>query len=174
MDGIISLSKREKRYQFFYLVSMLFVALIVLGVIFFRKFESPFSGTDVLDIQLLSQKNKFVKQQEIVAPLLQNTFTKISILKVEKPQPFVENDIKNSINDIANSFQGTDIYDMRKEAYLQIANFYKMYFEDKKIAAKKTENIRLFEQQFQECSIGFKDKEQELTQKKNAMLSRTN
>lgn len=62
---------------------------------------------------------------------------------------------------------------MRKEAYLQIANFYKMYFEDKKIAAKRTENIRLFEQQFQECSIGFKDKEQELTQKKNAMLARS-
>ncbi len=173
MEAIVSLSKREKRYHFFYLLCMLFIVLMVLGMIFFRKFDSPFSGTDVLDIQLLSQKNKFIEQQKIVAPLLENTFTKISILKVEKSQPFIENDIKNSINDIANSFQGTEVYDMRKEAYLQIANFYKMYFEDKKIAAKRTENIRLFEQQFQECSIGFKDKEQELTQKKNAMLARS-
>ena len=47
-----------------------------------------------------------------------------------------------------------------------------MYFEDKKIAAKKTENIKLFEQQFEECSIGFKEKEQQLAQKKNAIIAR--
>lgn len=174
MDGLISLSKREKRYQFFYLLVMLFTALLVLGIIFLRKYESPFSQKDSLDIQLLSQKNKFSKQQEIVTPLLENTFIKINMLTVEKPQPFIESDIKNRINDIANSFEGTNVYDIRKEGYGQIARFYKMYFEDKKIAAKKSENIRLFEQQFEECSIGFKDKEQELIQKQNAILSRSN
>ena len=118
-----------------------------------------------MDIQLLAQKNKFSEQQKIVEPLLKNTFTKISILKVEKPQPFVENDIKSSINDLANYFQSNEVFDTRKNDYLQIAKFYRMYFEDKKIAAKKTENIKLFEQQFEECSIGFKEKEQQLAQK---------
>jgi hypothetical protein len=32
----------------------------------------------------------------------------------------------------------------------------------------------LFEKQFTECSIGFKDKEQQLAQKKAAILSRNN
>lgn len=172
MNGAISLSKRERRYQFFYLLGMLLVVLLVSGFVFLRKFQSPFTQTDVMDIQLLAQKNKFSEQQEIVEPLLKNTFTKISILKVEKPQPFVENDIKSSINDLANYFESNEVFDTRKNDYLQIAKFYRMYFEDKKIAAKKTENIKLFEQQFEECSIGFKDKEQQLAQKKNAIIAR--
>ena len=172
MNGAISLSKRERRYQFFYLLGMLLVVLLVSGFVFLRKFQSPFTQTDVMDIQLLAQKNKFSEQQQIVEPLLKNTFTKISILKVEKPQPFVENDIKSSINDLANYFQSNEVFDTRKNDYLQIAKFYRMYFEDKKIAAKKTENIKLFEQQFEECSIGFKEKEQQLAQKKNAIIAR--
>ena len=172
MNGAISLSKRERRYQFFYLLGMLLVVLLVSGFVFLRKFQSPFTQTDVMDIQLLAQKNKFSEQQKIVELLLKNTFTKISILKVEKPQPFVENDIKSSINDLANYFQSNEVFDTRKNDYLQIAKFYRMYFEDKKIAAKKTENIKLFEQQFEECSIGFKEKEQQLAQKKNAIIAR--
>ena len=172
MNGAISLSKRERRYQFFYLLGMLLVVLLVSGFVFLRKFQSPFTQTDVMDIQLLAQKNKFSEQQKIVEPLLKNPFTKISILKVEKPQPFVENDIKSSINDLANYFQSNEVFDTRKNDYLQIAKFYRMYFEDKKIAAKKTENIKLFEQQFEECSIGFKEKEQQLAQKKNAIIAR--
>ena len=83
MNGAISLSKRERRYQFFYLLGMLLVVLLVSGFVFLRKFQSPFTQTDVMDIQLLAQKNKFSEQQKIVEPLLKNTFTKISILKVE-------------------------------------------------------------------------------------------
>ena len=154
MNGAISLSKRERRYQFFYLLGMLLVVLLVSGFVFLRKFQSPFTQTDVMDIQLLAQKNKFSEQQKIVEPLLKNTFTKISI------------------NDLANYFQSNEVFDTRKNDYLQIAKFYRMYFEDKKIAAKKTENIKLFEQQFEECSIGFKEKEQQLAQKKNAIIAR--
>ena len=133
---------------------MLLVVLLVSGFVFLRKFQSPFTQTDVMDIQLLAQKNKFSEQQKIVEPLLKNTFTKISI------------------NDLANYFQSIVVFDTRKNDYLQIAKFYRMYFEDKKIAAKKTENIKLFEQQFEECSIGFKEKEQQLAQKKNAIIAR--
>jgi CRISPR/Cas system CSM-associated protein Csm3 (group 7 of RAMP superfamily) len=174
MNEYNSLSKRERTYQFFYLFFMLLTALAVLSFLLLREFNSPFSETDTLELQMLSQKNKFAKQQNVVEPLLTTTYTKIDLLKPEELQPFTENDIKNSINDVANAFSNVDVYDPRKEAYLQIAQFYKMYFEDKKMVAKKTENIKLFEQQFEECSIGFKDKEQQLAQKKNAILSRSN
>lgn len=170
----VSLSNREKRYQFIYLFGMLLFTMFVLGIIVLKNFDSPFSSTDALETQMLAQKNKFSEEQSIVLPLLKSSYKKISILKQETPQPFAENDIKNSINDVANSFENTAIYDTRKEGYLQIAQFYKMYFEDKKIAAKKTENITMFEKQFEECSIGFKDKEQQLSQKHNAILSRSN
>lgn len=173
METQTSLSILEKRYQFIYLLGMSMLAVLVSIIILVRKFDSPFSGNDILEIQMLEQKNKFAQQQLIVSPLLETSYKKINILKHETPQPFTENDIKNSINDVANSFENINIYDTRKEGYLQIAQFYKMYFEDKKIAAKKTENITLFQKQFEECSIGFKDKEEQLSQKRNAMLSRS-
>jgi hypothetical protein len=152
---------------------MSLLAALVFTIIVLRKFDSPFSGTDTLEIQMLEQKNKFARQQLIVFPLLETAYKKISILKQETPQPFAENDIKNSINDVANCFENVEIYDIRKDGFLQIAQFYKMYFEDKKIAAKKAENIALFQRQFEECSIGFKENEQQLAQKKNAILSRS-
>lgn len=172
METHTTLSKLEKRHQFIYLLGMVVLVIIVFGVILINKFSSPFSGTDVFEIQLLEQKNKFNEQQVAVIPLLETTYKKITILKLETPQQFAENDIKNSINDIANSFENANIYDTRKEGFYQIAKFYKMYFEDKKIAAKKTENINLFQKQFEECSIGFKANEEQLAQKKNAILSR--
>lgn len=174
METHNSLSKREKRYQFIYLLGMLLIAVSILGVVILRKFQTPFSEYNMLETQMLEQKNKFTIQQKIVAPLLANSYIKINILKYQTPQPFAENDIKNSINAVANSFVNVNIYDTRRDGYLQIALFYKMYFEDKKIVAKKTENILLFQKQFEECSIGFKDKEQQLIQKQNAILSRRN
>jgi hypothetical protein len=156
-----------------YLLFMLLTALAVLSYLLLRNFNSPFSGADMLELQMLAQKNEFAKQQKVVEPLLTATYSKIDILKPQDEiQPFTENDIKNSINDVANSFTNAPVYDPRKEAYLKIAEFYKMYFEDKKIAAKKYENINLFEKQFEECTIGFRDREQQLIQRRNAILSR--
>jgi hypothetical protein len=172
MKAIISLSKREKQYNFLYLIGLLIITIFVLSLIFLRSFESPFNSFIELDGQLLDQKNKFFEQQEIVEPLIETTFRKIHILQNENLQPFAENDIKNSINDVANCFEKDNIYDSRKNGYFQIALFYKMYFEDKKIAAKKHENIKNFTKQFEECMIGFKEKEQQQNQIKSALLSR--
>lgn len=166
-------SAREKRYQFLYLLGILLVIITALSTMIYQKFHTSFSEGNILETQMLEQRNRFNKQQAIVAPILESAYRKINILKEETPQPFAENDIKNSINDIANSFSNAEIYDTRKEGYLQIAEFYKMYFEDKKIAAKKSENIKLFEKQFEECSIGFKEREQQLMQRRNAILSRS-
>lgn len=166
-------SPREKRYQFLYLVGILTVIVSVFTLVIYQKFHTSLSEGNVLETQMLEQRNKFNQQQAVVEPVLESAYRKINILKDESLQPFAENDIKNSINDIANSFSNAAIYDTRKEGYLQIAEFYKMYFEDKKIAAKKSENIKLFEKQFEECSIGFNNREQQLLQRRNAILSRS-
>jgi len=173
MNSANTLSKREQQYQFTYLLAM---ALLVIGAgiyLISRRFATPLSGNDVLEIQMLAERNKFSRQQYLVFPLIHNAYKKIHILNDSDLHPFAAHDIKNSINAIANSFENSGIYDSRKEGYIQMAQFYKMYLEDKIIAVKKMENITLFEKQYEECAIGFKDKEQQLAQKKNAILSRS-
>ncbi|AZA53642.1 type VI secretion system transmembrane protein TssO [Chryseobacterium sp. G0201] len=172
MQGQITLSKKERHYQFLYLVLMLFAALIFLGIIFLKGFESPFSDEDIISVQNLEQKAKFDQQQKVTQRVLDSTFTQINRLTNEVPQPFEENNIMNGINDVANSFENANVTDIRKEAYPQIAKFYKMFFDDKKVISSKTENIKNFEKQFEECSIGFKEKKSQLFQRENALKAR--
>ncbi|MEC3875474.1 type VI secretion system transmembrane protein TssO [Chryseobacterium salviniae] len=174
MQGQITLSKKERHYQFLYLILMLFAALIFMGIIFLRGFQSPFSDNDIVSIQMLEEKNKFDLKQKQSFKVMDSTFSMINKLTDEAPQPFVENNIMYGINDVAGYYQnGDNINDIRKEAYPQIAKFYKMYFNDKKIISSKTENIKNFEKQFDECSIGFKEKRSQLFQRETALQSRS-
>lgn len=174
MQGQITLSKKERHYQFLYLILMLFAALIFMVIIFLRAFRSPFSDNDIVSIQMLEEKAKFDQKQKSSFKVMDSTFSMINKLTDEAPQPFVENNIMYGINDVAGYYQnGENINDIRKEAYPQIAKFYKMYFNDKKIISSKTENIKNFEKQFDECSIGFKEKRSQLFQRETALQSRS-
>jgi hypothetical protein len=174
MNGHNSLSSREKYQHFFYLLILTIIVVVILYVIVLRKRESPFDKNLSFEIQMLEQKKKFVQHQQNIYPYLEKTFKKIDEMPLQYIQVFTETDIKNSVNNIANAQNDLKINDPRKEGFLQIAQFYKAYFEDKKIAEKKSENITLFEKQFNECKIGYKEKEQQLSQKNTALLSRYN
>lgn len=167
-----SLSQKERTYQFLYLVSMLLLTQLLLGLIFLSSYQSPFSQTTVLDAQLVEQYNQFNDLQKTVEPVMKETFQKISQLQATSPQPQVEDDLARRIDAVASFFSHTNSYDPRKEGYRQIANFYQMYFEDKKIVGRKTENTEQFRKEFEECSIGFKDKKQQLIQRKNMQLAK--
>jgi len=173
MNGYKSLSYKERTQQFYYLLLLTLLALFILSLILLSRFSNPFNNEIAFEMQLLEQQKKFLKQQKTVNPFLEKTFAKIDQVPLRSMQAFVENDIKNSISDITNTSNDESINDPRKEGFQQIASFYKMYFEDKKIAGKKVENIELFEKQFSECSIGFKEKEQQLAQKNAAISARS-
>lgn len=152
---------------------MLVTAMIFLGVLFLKGFESPFSDEDVRGIQNLEQKAEFEQHQKIIIPIMDSTYTMITKLTDETPQPFVENNIFVGVNDLNGYFKGHDIVDTRKDAYPQIAKFYKMYYEDKKVISTTSEDIKRFEKQVEECRIGFKDKQEKIYLRKNEMNART-
>jgi hypothetical protein len=174
MEGYISLSRKEKYQHFFYLLLLAAIGTVLLYFVFLKHYSSPFSNSIAYEMQIMEQKNDFEKLQTDIQPFLEKTFNKIAALPTSALQPFAEADIKSSINQIANASANDKVQDTRKESYLQIAMFYKLYFEDKKLTGKKADNIALFEKQFTECSIGFKDKEQQLAQKKAAIAARNN
>lgn len=172
MQGQITLSKKEKHYQFVYLVLMLIAALLFLGIIFLKGFKSPFESSDVFSLQNLEQKAKFNQLQKSVEKNIDSTFNNISKLTIENPQPLEENEIRYGINDINEYFETAGVTDPRKQAYPQISRFYVMYFEDKKTISATTENIKKFKQAFDDCSIGYREKKQNLFNKQNALNAR--
>ncbi|MBB1149219.1 hypothetical protein H4K35_03575 [Myroides sp. NP-2] len=167
-----TLAQKEHTYQFLYLLFLLLLTQLILGLIFLSSYQSPFSTIALMDAELLEQKNLFNAKQKEVEPFVVETFQKISELKENMPQPQVENDLLRRMETMAHFFNHSNSYDPRKEGYRQIGDFYQMYFEDKKIQARKSENIQHFRKEFEECSIGFKDKEQQLIQRKNIQMSR--
>lgn len=174
MQVNITLSKKEKRYYFLYLLGLLFFGVLLLAaIVLFRK-ESPFSNSDLLAIQTLEEKAKFDNRQKMAQPVVDSTFNKIEKVSVEDQNPLQENEIRYSINDIANIFETVNITDPRKQSYVQIAQFYKMYMEDKNVAGKKNENIRIFTKQFEDCSIGFRERKNQKLQRDNALLMKNN
>ncbi|MCT2406932.1 type VI secretion system transmembrane protein TssO [Chryseobacterium antibioticum] len=173
MQGHITLSKKERHYQFLYLILMLVAAMIFLGIIFLKGFESPFSDEDVRGIQSLQHKTEFESHQKILQPEMDSAYLRISKITDKAPEPFVENNIFNGINGLASYFHSTDVVDIRKDAYPQIAKFYKMYFEDKKVISTTAEDIKKFNQQLEDCRIGFKSTQDRLYERNNAMRERT-
>lgn len=151
---------------------MLVTAMLFLGVIFLKGFVSPFSDEDVRGIQNLEQKAEFEHHQKVILPIMDSTYTMISKLTNEAPQPFVENNIQLGVNDLNSYFNGYDVIDIRKDAYPQIAKFYKMYFDDKKVISTTTEDIKIFQKQVEECRIGFKDKQNKLYDREKALKER--
>lgn len=174
MQVNITLSRKEKRYYFLYLIGLLFFAVLLLSAVILYRSESPFGNSDILAIQALQEKTKFEERQKVAQPVIDSTFNKIKTISIENSDPLKENDIRYSINDIANIFETVNISDPRKSSYPQIAQFYKMYMEDKFVAGKKNENIKIFTKQFDDCSIGFKERKNQKLQRDNALLMKNN
>ena len=108
-----------------------------LGIIFLNKLESPFTHSDALAIKTLQEKSIFNNRQQAIQPTIDSTFIKLKKLSSENQQPVEENELKYDINDIKNAFSDITSVDARKDNYAQIAKFYKMYYDDKKIIVKR-------------------------------------
>lgn len=167
MQVQITLSKKEKRHYFSYLLAMLFFVSILLTVVFIKNFESPFTNRDFITIQTLNEKNKFDEQQNLAQPILDSTFVKIDKLKLDNRNSLKGYELENSISDIANYFELSSSKDQRKDSYLLVAKYYKMYLDDKKFEAIRKDNVGIYKKQFEECSIGYQTKQQQIIQLSN-------
>ncbi|MGE6397634.1 type VI secretion system TssO [Chryseobacterium scophthalmum] len=172
MQGQVTLSKKEKHYQFFYLILMLIVALFFLGVIFLKDFASPFSEADTNSLQILDQKVKFDQQQKIGLKLIDTASARVNRLSVEIQQPVERNDAEYAVQDLANTFQNVVVNDSRKMAFPQIGKFFKMNMVDKERIMKMNETTKTFEKQFEDCQLGYKEKSQTLRDRNNALNPR--
>lgn len=175
MQGQITLSKKEKRYQFVYLILMLIAALLFLSVIFLKGFTSPFSSADVLLLEKLDTKARYNHRQDMMMKTVDSTFINISKMNTDTDMANMEFDAQRDINYINDTFINSgynNINDFRKEGFPQIAIFYKMYVDDKKIVTKISEDIIRFEKQYDDCSIGYKDLKGELRQRSKDIRAR--
>ncbi len=132
---------------------------------------------------LFSKEPNYTELDFLMADSIFNRGGSYLIMSRYKPSPtdfeqnfnlnfFIENNIQLGVNDLNSYFNSTDVVDIRKDAYPQIAKFYKMYFDDKKVISTTSEDIKIFQKQVDECRIGFKDKQNKLYQREQDLKAR--
>nr|WP_314494274.1 type VI secretion system TssO [uncultured Chryseobacterium sp.] len=172
MQGQITLSKKEKRFQFLYLILMLLAAMLFLGIIFLNGFESPFNSSDVLTLKRLEQKSKFDTEQKNIQAIVDSTFMKISSLDAENSEAMKIHDIEKNTDFILSTKKRFPTPDERIEGYPLIGDFYIMYMEDKTTVKNMTEDVKRLEVTLKNCETGYKTNEQRLFEKNIALKSR--
>lgn len=165
----VTLSKKEKRYHFLYLVGMLLIAVILLAMIFLPRYRSPFSDADLATIQTLEQKAKYEQHQKLSYAVLDSAFSRTNKLPAENISPVDSRDIRDFVNDIATFAENNTVNDPRREGFTQIAQFYKMFYTDKETAANKAKNLKFFQEQYEECNDGYVRKRQEINEYNNSV-----
>lgn len=161
----ITLSNKEKRHYFLYLLGMMLVTILILSVITLRKYHSPFSDADLHSVSELKEKSLFDEAQNSMQKKIDSTFAKLDKMDPAKFDPMEDNDIDVGISDISNAFKMTTVTDSRQKGYEKIAGFYKMYQLDKKEMLITTENVDLFKQQYDNCVMNVKDRAQQMNQR---------
>ncbi len=156
----ITLSKKEKRHYFLYLLAMLTGAVLILSIIVLNKAINPFSEADMHSVMILQEKNKFNEAQKVIQSNMDSTFVKIDKYDAEKANPVQEHNINEGISNVQAAFKMSGATDPRKESYPQISKFYRMYMDDKKSSAIIKGNIESFSRQYEDCTVGFRDRQQ--------------
>ena len=164
MQVNITLSNKEKRHYFLYLLGMMLITILIVSVLTLRKFPSPFGDADLHSVLVLEEKSKFDEAQKSIQKNIDSTFALIEKFDPEKNDPMKENAIDIGISDIGNAFKITAVTDKRQNGYTRIANFYKMYELDKKNMHISTENVDLFKKQYDNCLINVKERAQQRNQ----------
>jgi hypothetical protein len=168
MKNFTNISRREKRYRFIYLLLLFFLVSGVLTWAIFRKTgDMVFMSATSYRIYQLKDAEFLVVQKEAV-PFYDTIFSRIKTLQTSPSNSIVETDLKGQIN-ILNSYnENIPSKDPRFIHFHQMALFAKLYLEDMLVYRKKIENVQLFQQQLNECEIGYKDRETVMNQIKTA------
>jgi hypothetical protein len=172
MNMKVSLTKRERRMYFFNLLLIYLVAMLVLGFLIFKNSFLAITVDYNLSKRKLEEGNAFVKQQKEAAQFVDLINTRITQMKGNTRQVFLERDIQRSIKDLR-KFYDPNSNDLRQVGFTQAASFLTMQYEDKLVLSKTNGNLQLFEKQLGDCEIGFKQKQDLLNQKKLLETSRT-
>lgn len=152
---------------------MLILALLFLGVLILKKYESPFSDADTSSSESLISKSEFDANQIAQQKKLDSTFIKIKKLTPESTNTDIK-DIDYDIEEIGRTFQSLKSVankDLRIDDYGVITKFYKMYLEDKSSIINQTRNLKEFKKSYEDCRSGMSQQNQQTSQTNDAYIS---
>ncbi len=167
-----TLSRREKRHYFLYLLILFLIVLSLLIWIIFRKSSKVVFGISQSYQAYQVKDREFLVVQNEGVPFYDTICSRIKALQTSPPSAIAETDLKSQINILNSYYENLPAKDPRFINFHQMALFAKLYFEDMLVYRKKAENIQRFQQQLNECEVGYKDREAVMNQIKTAQAAK--
>jgi hypothetical protein len=172
MEESIKLNRKEKRHSLLYLILLFVTASTLLIWIMFRNSDVFASNHSSVDDAYFIQNKEFVAKQNQAVSLYDTMFTRITALKNIPSSASAESDIMYGINTLNSYNENLPTKDPRFINFHQMALFLKLYYEDMMVYKKMTDNVQRFQQQLDECEIGYKDQQGYLNQIKAAQAAK--
>lgn len=159
-----TMNQKEKIFGFIY-VLLLFVAIagICNWLIFYYNPDFKLFSQKKFVITKMNRIREFQDMQNSYSLTMDSLYSKIDKYNPGVNAVYEENDILYMVNSLKNVYEARS-WDTRYKSFLHIADFYYMWFTDKKELWSKKDNIAKFKKNLEECEIG-------LTNKKNEMNS---
>lgn len=169
-----SMGRLEKKQELMYLLSLsVLISSLVIWMVFRNRdsFTAPAPGFESSYVQ---QSKEFAERQDEAVPMYDTLFSRIASLQGSPGNPILETDIMTGINSLNAMNENLPTKDARFVGFHQMALFLKLYFEDMMVLKKKMENIRHFQEELNQCEIGYKDGQTLMNQIKAAQAAKTN
>lgn len=166
------MSRKEKRHYLGYLIVLYLGAGILFSWILFMGVANPFASATDTEREQLKQARLFDAKQEQSLRIYDTLMRKIAVLKSSPGDQVLEADIENQINYLNSLNDGLPNQDMRTISFYQMAKYLKRHYGNAKIVRKKADNIQIFQNQLNDCRIGYQQTEQYMNQIKAAQSGR--
>lgn len=161
---MLDLHSREHRFLFVYLLVATGLLAGLTSWVLCRNYSFKTENVGYLSDKLKREQQLFEEQKNYL-PLLDSAHHTLATYRPEVTAVFVEADIDNQLSDIRRLYvrrvytaNASDDTVRFFRAFSQVADFYRMLYQDKKILATRQDNVRLLAGQLAECKLDFQAK----------------
>ena len=152
-------NRREQIYGFVH-VSLFFVVTTVVCCFCLSYYSNKSDARKENAIKKMERIRSFQSVQSEQAAAVDSISSKIRNFNLTIQARYEEDDIKHHLNNIKDLYEKND-HDKRYKIFYQVADFYNMWFADKKELWSREQNIVEFKKNLEDCSIGLQKKKDE-------------
>ena len=151
------INKREKLIHLIYLILLFLITSGGTCWFLFRNYDFRTITQKDYVITKMDRVKEFQSAQQSSKLLVDSLYNKIKKYDPGLNAIYAENDIKFMINDLYIVYEKNNL-DGRYKAFQHVSDFFKMFYEDKKILWYIKQDINSFKRQLEECEAGLSDK----------------
>jgi hypothetical protein len=157
------MNQKEKVMGFFY-VLILFLSIVSVCCLLLFLYNSNYSELKQKDfiVNKVSRSSEYRDAQKKAEPTIDLLAEKIANYDPGVNAVYEEDNIKFLVNELRDIYEKRPL-DTRYKSFMHAANFYYMWYADKKTLWTLTSNIRQFTRDLEECELGLASKKDDFS-----------